>query len=155
MADEHAERRATWGDLFVKTVEIGLGAAMLTVETAQKVVDDLVRRGQVSQEERAGLVDRLIDMGHQQRVQFKEMIDRASEQTMSRMDVARRSDLDALRKRVAELEQVVLGHTVTDFGCYSQFPQKYYIVIKIIMEAAGTAEMAREFYSKGFPSERN
>lgn len=105
---------ASWGDLFMRTVELGLGAATLTVDTAQKLVNDLMGRGQVTKEEAPSLVDRLMALGREQREQLMEMIDRGSERAMLRMDLARRSDLEALRQRVAELEKSVLGYTTTD-----------------------------------------
>ncbi len=112
MSDEHEERRiASWGDLLARTVELGLGAATLTAETAQRMVNDLITRGQVAREEGPGMVDRLLAVGHEQREMMREMVEKATERAMDRMDLARKSDVDALRKRVAELEVAVLGHT--------------------------------------------
>lgn len=102
---------SSWSELFTKSVELGLGAASLTVETAQKVVKDLVHRGQVTEEEGESLVDRLLAMGREQRAQLEQMVNKGVEHTLERMDLARRSDVDALRVRVAELELLVSPHT--------------------------------------------
>lgn len=102
---------SSWSDLFMRTMELGLGAATLTVETAQKAVNDLVKRGQVTREEGTGMVDKLLAMGRDQRRQIMEMVDKGAERAMARMDLARRSDLEVLRQRVAALEKAVLGAT--------------------------------------------
>lgn len=112
MADEHGQRQiSSWSDLFMRTFELGLGAATLTLDAAQHLVNELVGHGQVPREESASLVDRLMDLGRQQRDQLMEMIEKGSERAMTRMDLARRSELEALRKRVAELERTVLGYS--------------------------------------------
>ena len=112
MADEQSERRiSSWSDLFVKTIELGLGAATLTAETAQKLVNDLVNRGQMTREEGGTMVDRLVSVGHNQREQLREVVEKATERVMDRMDLARKSDLDELRKRLEALELAVLGQT--------------------------------------------
>lgn len=114
MTEERNQRPiSSWGDLFMRTVELGLGAATLTLDTAQRVVSDLIGRGQVSREEAPGLVDRLMALGREQREQLSEMIDRGVERAMIRMDLARRSDLEALHQRVADLEKAVMGYTTT------------------------------------------
>lgn len=115
MAEAHDARRAnTWGELFLQAVELGLGAATLTVETAQKVVNDLVRRGEVTKEEGPGLVERLMQMGREQREQLGRAVEHGVENAMIRMDLARRSDLEVLRQRVAHLEQAVLGQAARE-----------------------------------------
>ena len=110
MAEE--KRISSWNDLFLRTVELGLGAATLTAETAQKVVNDLIGTGQVTREEGATLIDKLISMGHEQREQMTSLVEKATERAMARMDLARRSEVEALRKRVAELERQVMGAPV-------------------------------------------
>jgi len=108
------KRSSSWSDLFLRTVELGLGAAALTAETAQKVVNDLVGMGEVSKEEGATLMDKLVTLGHEQRAQMATMIEKATERAMTRMDLARRSEMEALRARVADLEQQVMGTSVKD-----------------------------------------
>ncbi|HEY3417683.1 MAG TPA: hypothetical protein VGM23_12430 [Armatimonadota bacterium] len=110
MADEHEMNRGeSWSDLFERMFELGLGAVTLTADTAQKVVGDLVARGKVAREESERLTNRLTEMGKEQRETLQQMIDRATERAMKRMDIARGSDMEALRLRIANLEQAVLG----------------------------------------------
>jgi polyhydroxyalkanoate synthesis regulator phasin len=113
MTDRREERRiSSWGDLFVQTLELGLGAASLTAESAQRLVHDLVQRGKMNADESESMVDRLLSAGREQREAMRGMVDRAVDETLVRMDLARRSDLDALRRRVDDLEQHLSEHRV-------------------------------------------
>ena len=108
MSEQQSHRPVTsWGDLFTRTLELGLGAASLTVETAQKIVADLVHRGQVTEEESESLVSRLLALGREQRTQLEGLINKGVEHALERMDLARRSDVDTLHARVEELESIV------------------------------------------------
>ncbi len=112
MSDQQPNHPITsWGDLLSRTLELGMGAASLTVDTAQKVVKDLVHRGQVTEAEGETLVDRLLTMGREQRAQLDALINKGVEGAMERMDLARRSELVALHARVAELETILQQHT--------------------------------------------
>ena len=115
MAEEHGHKPiSSWSELFAKTAEVGLGAATLTVEAAQKLVNELVGHGHVAKEEGESLVDKLMALGREQREQLTQMVNKGVEQTMIRMDLARRSDLEALRQRVTALETQVLGQCKSD-----------------------------------------
>lgn len=115
MAEEHEEKRiSSWSELFLRTIEVGLGAATLTAETAQKIVNDLIGKGQVPKEEGTSMMDRLMAMGREQRNMLSDMIEKATERALTRMDLARRSDVEALRQRVAALELHVMGKPIRD-----------------------------------------
>ena len=107
--EQRGKRVSSWGELFERSIELGLGAAMLTAETAQKMVNDMVNRGQVAREESTGMVDRLLEMGREQREMLRETIDHSTERMVGRMNLARQDEVAELRRRVEELERVVLG----------------------------------------------
>ena len=112
MADMNEHRRVnSWGELLEKMVDVGLGAATLTAETAQKIANDLVARGQVTAEESTGLVDRLLSMGHKQRDLLNATVEKATETVLDRMHLARQSEVDQLRQRIEALERLVLKPT--------------------------------------------
>lgn len=110
MADEAKDKRvSSWTELFERSIELGLGAAMLTAESAQKLVNDMVNRGQVPREESTSMVDRLLTMGREQRDMLRDTIEKTTERMMTRMNMARQDEVDALRKRVDDLERIVLN----------------------------------------------
>jgi polyhydroxyalkanoate synthesis regulator phasin len=110
MAEESRGKRvANWGELFERSIELGLGAAMLTAESAQRIVNEMVNRGEVAREESTGLVDRLIVHGREQREQLRETIEKTTERLLERMNVARQDEVAELRQRIDDLESIVMG----------------------------------------------
>ena len=115
MTEEQRDKRiSSWGELFERSLELGLGAAMLTAETAQKLVNDMVNRGQVAREESTSMVDRLLAMGREQREMLRETVERSTERMVGRMSLAREAEVTELRRRIDELERVVLGKTTAE-----------------------------------------
>jgi len=95
---------ASWRELLEKTIELGLGAALLTRESASNIIDDLVKRGAVSKDEGKKLVSHMMERGQSQREKIEEFVSEAVERAMSKGDVARRSTLEKLEERLAALE---------------------------------------------------
>lgn len=95
---------ASWRELLEKTIELGLGAALLTRDTASKAMDDLVKRGAVSKEEGRKLVSHMMEQGKGQREKMEEFVSEAVERAVSKGNLARRSALEKLEERLAALE---------------------------------------------------
>ncbi|MFB3883502.1 MAG: phasin family protein [Armatimonadota bacterium] len=95
----------SWKELFEKTAELGLGAALLTKETATKLVDDLIKRGAVSKTEGKKLVTDMLEKGKGQKQKMEEFITEVFQRMMDKADVARRSHIEELERRIAELEE--------------------------------------------------
>ena len=94
----------SWRELLERTIELGLGAALLTKESATKLVDELVKRGDVSREEGKKLVSDMLEKGRGQKKRMEDFVAGVVERALAKADVARRSELDGLQRRVAELE---------------------------------------------------
>jgi len=107
MAEEAKD--TSWRDLLEKTVELGLGAAELTTEAARKLVDDLVKRGAVTSEDGRKLLADMLERGKAQKEKTDRYVASVVEKLLTRADLARRSALEALERRVAELEQRLSG----------------------------------------------
>ncbi len=95
---------ANWRDLLERVMELGLGAALLTGEAATKLVDDLVKRGSMTKEEGHKLYGEMMEKGKQQRQRIDEVVAEMVERVLARSDLARRTQVEALEKRVALLE---------------------------------------------------
>ena len=110
MTDESRGRRiGSWTEFFERSIELGIGAAMLTAEGAHRLVNDMVNRGEVAREESTSLVDRLIIIGREQQEMMRENIEKTTERMMERMNVAKQDEVAALRQRVDDLERIVMG----------------------------------------------
>jgi len=97
----------SWRELFEKTIELGLGAALLTKESATKLADDLVQRGAVSREEGKKLVSDMMEKGKGQKKRMEDFVGEIVERSLERADVARRSQIQDLERRVSALEEMM------------------------------------------------
>jgi polyhydroxyalkanoate synthesis regulator phasin len=104
MADTEERKIQSWRELFEKTMEIGLGAALLTKESATKLADDLVKRGAVTRDESKKLVDDMLERGKGQKERMETFTAEVVERMLDRADLARKSTVDDLERRIASLE---------------------------------------------------
>jgi len=88
---------------------VGLGALSLTKERAERVVDDLVKRGEVSRDDAGKLTDRLVARGKEERAEVRRLAQDEVRKTLGKMDLATRSDLLALTERVDRLAEKLAG----------------------------------------------
>ena len=98
---------ASWHELLDKTVELGLGAALLTKDAIAKLVDDLVKRGAVSREDGRRLVADMLERGRKQKETMESFIVEVVERVLARADLARRSTVEQLEKQEAHRMQSV------------------------------------------------
>ncbi len=103
MADQ--SKITSWRELLEKTIELGLGAALLTKEAASKLVDDLVKRGAVTRDEGKKLVDQMLEKGRGQKEKMETFVAEVAERVVNRADLARRPSVEDLERRVAALEE--------------------------------------------------
>jgi len=90
---------------FEKTLLAALGAFELTREKVEQFVDELVKKGEVTKEERAEFVKKLTERTKKFRTELESKIEDGITKAVDRMKVATKSDLDELQKRIDELSQ--------------------------------------------------
>ncbi|NIM50490.1 MAG: hypothetical protein GTN69_08550 [Armatimonadetes bacterium] len=95
----------SWHELLNRTVELGLGAALLTRESAQRLADELLKKGEMSREEGKKLVSDMLKKGKDQKQRMEEFVTGIVEHALEKMEVARRAQIEQLEKRVAALEK--------------------------------------------------
>ncbi len=96
-----------------KLLLAGLGTLDLTEEKAKALFNDLVARGEMNEKEARELVQGWAKRAAEHRTRLQHEVDEAVARTMSAMGLAKKSEVDALHARVAELEQK-LGPAKTD-----------------------------------------
>jgi poly(hydroxyalkanoate) granule-associated protein len=92
-------------DALRKLLLAGLGTLDLTEEKAKAVFNDLVARGEMSEKDARDLVQGWTRRAAEQRTRLQQDIEQGVAKAMSAMGLARKSDVDALHARIAELEQ--------------------------------------------------
>ncbi|MDT3425508.1 polyhydroxyalkanoate synthesis regulator phasin [Paenibacillus forsythiae] len=92
-------------DLLKKAISLGVGLTVVSKEKVEKVVDELVKRGEVAPSESKALVDRLIERGEEERGVFKSAVQEQVQRVLKDLNVPVKSDISALEERIAVLER--------------------------------------------------
>ena len=94
-------------DIFKKSVLFGLGVFDLTRERAEKIVDEMIKRGEMSQSDKAKAVKELLK-GHDERMKkLKTKIDESVEKVTAKVKGKEKEELAKLHKKIDELTKVV------------------------------------------------
>lgn len=101
---EQEREHTSWRELFARSLDLGLGALTLTKEAAQKAMDELVHKGEISREESKHLVERMLERGKEQKEHLDQLVRDAVDKALHKADLARASELRDARARVAELQ---------------------------------------------------
>ncbi|MDI3538285.1 MAG: hypothetical protein PWQ13_308 [Bacillota bacterium] len=91
--------------LLRKAMLLGLGALTMTKEALEKGIDELVRKGEVSQDEAMEMIRELWERGQKERENLMRMVREQTERAMKAFKGVSREDLAALEERVAALER--------------------------------------------------
>lgn len=94
---------ASWRDLLSKAMDLGIGAVLLTKEAAEKAVDELVAKGDVTREEGKHLLERMMERGKDQKERLEKLVAELVEKAVARADLARGAELRTARAELAEL----------------------------------------------------
>ena len=90
--------------LLKKSLELGLGAMLLTKEAAEELLDDLGHDGSAEEPETRQVVAEIVERGQQLRAELAESIRNEIDSALQRAGLARRSELAALEQRIVLLE---------------------------------------------------
>ena len=94
-------------DFFKKSVLFGLGVFDLTREKAEKIVDEMIKRGEMSQSDKAKAVKELLK-GHDDRMKkLKTKIDESVEKVTAKVKGKEKEELAKLHKKIDELTKIV------------------------------------------------
>ncbi|NGZ76210.1 phasin family protein [Saccharibacillus alkalitolerans] len=94
-------------DLLKKALSLGIGLTVASKEKVEKVVDDLVKKGEIAPSESKAVVNRLIERGEEERSAIKGMVQEQVRRVLQELDVPAGSDVVSLEQRIAVLEQRV------------------------------------------------
>jgi polyhydroxyalkanoate synthesis regulator phasin len=92
-------------DLFKKTISFGIGLFDYTKEKVEHLVDELVKRGELTKQESTQAVEELWEKAEKEQGAFWNKIKEFVNSMVAEMPLVRRSDLKALEDRLAALEK--------------------------------------------------
>ena len=91
-------------NMLKKGLALGLGLAITSKEQAEKFVEELVKKGEMTQEESKGFVNELIQKGEEMQKELDEMINKRLSQLLGQLNVATKEEIQRLEQRINELE---------------------------------------------------
>lgn len=94
-------------DLFKKAISLGVGLTIVSKEKVEKVVEELVKRGELAPSESKALVDRLIERGEEESVMLKSTVQEQVQRVLKEMKVPVKGDIAELESRIVVLERRV------------------------------------------------
>ncbi len=92
-------------NIFEKSIDMGIGLYSYSKEKIEEFVDELVKKGDLSQSDAKGMVDDLVKRGEKQRQGIENVIKNEIIQVLDFMNIARKKDLvsrDELRNIIRE-----------------------------------------------------
>lgn len=96
-------------DLLERVLLLGIGAASLTKEKVEELIDDLVKKGQLTTEEGRELVDKATGRAREEGLNIKEMASETYQDTLRTLGIASREQTDEIERRLEVLEAKVYG----------------------------------------------
>jgi polyhydroxyalkanoate synthesis regulator phasin len=92
-------------DLVKKTLLTTVGVAALTKEKIEELTKDFVEKGKMTEKEGRALVDDLLARSEESRIEFQKQVESRVQTVLDKMDLVKKSELDALKLEVEELRQ--------------------------------------------------
>lgn len=92
-------------DFLKRTIWIGAGLAVMTAEKIEEMVKEIVNRGHISEKEGKELIDDLIEKSRKAKKDLGERVENAVRETLQRLKIPSRGEVDGLKERIEELEK--------------------------------------------------
>jgi polyhydroxyalkanoate synthesis regulator phasin len=94
-------------DLLHKAWLFGVGVFDFTKEKVEDLVQDMVQRGEITQQESPEAVKQLLAKAQDAQQALWEKVKELTKATIAELNVAKASELEALEKRIAALEEAL------------------------------------------------
>jgi len=92
-------------DMLKKAMLFSAGLASMTREKMEKFVDEMVKRGEISEKEGRELVDDLIARSRKARQDFEDGVTKAVAKALEKLNIPQRSEIEKIWARIEELEK--------------------------------------------------
>lgn len=96
-------------DLMKKGFNFGLGLAFVSKDQVQKMVDELVKKGEVNKEESKTMIQQLMQRGEAEQNGLKQMISEQIQQRAADMNLPTQGDITRLEQRIEILEKRLMN----------------------------------------------
>lgn len=90
---------------FEKAFLACLGLLDLTREKAEKIVEELIKKGEIVKEKQSDSVEKLLERVKKGRSEIEKIVENATTKVMKKLDIPAKSDIERLIKKMGELEK--------------------------------------------------
>lgn len=94
-------------DSIKKGLLLGLGLMAESREQAEKWIADWTKKGELTVEESKEMIQRLVQLGEEERNQFRKWINDYVKQYLEKLDIATKDDFRRLEQRIQKLEEIL------------------------------------------------
>ncbi len=94
-------------DFLRKGMLMGFGLMSLTREKAEEFMEELVKRGELSEKEGREAVEELVEKSREMKKDLTARIEKTVEEVVGKMNLATKDDLEVLKKRISALEKAI------------------------------------------------
>ena len=95
----------TMADIIKNAVLAGIGFISLTHEKAEEFAKELIKRGELSENDKSKFVKDALDQSEKAKTEIGEKIEKTVETIMSKMNIPTRKEFDELKSMVEELSR--------------------------------------------------
>jgi len=95
-------------DLLKKSLSLGLGFAIVSKEQIDKVIDELVTKGELSANESKEFMNELIVKGEEQQNEINVKLKAQITKIMEELNLPSKAEFEGLEKRISQLEKNML-----------------------------------------------
>lgn len=92
-------------DLIEKSINLGLGIAATTKEKVEKIVDEIVTKGQLTKEEKPNTVQEILDNLEKGETELKKKTSRVVTEVLNKLERTSKKDIKELRKILSNAEK--------------------------------------------------
>ena len=92
-------------EMLKKAMYTGVGMALLTKEKLEELGQDLVKQADLGEEQGKKFIDEMMSQSEKAREEFTTKVNSLVGESLSRMNLATRAEIDALKARIDELEK--------------------------------------------------
>jgi len=92
-------------DLIKKTILTGLGLASLTKEKAERLVKDLIKEGEVSENEGSKFVKELLERAEDNKKAIEKQAEKTARGVLKKLNVPSRKDIVELNSKIEKLDK--------------------------------------------------
>ena len=103
----HLKERFKMKDTIKKSLALGLGFAVTTKEQAEKIANELVKKGELTKQESTNFIKELIEKGEETKEDIDQKINEKVDEVLKEMNIVTEDEVEHLRKRIEKLEKAL------------------------------------------------